>query len=185
MLETILNDAQVRMKKSVASFEQDLTKIRTGRAHTSLLDHVEVEYYGSMVPLSQAANVSVADHRTLMIQIWEKDMVKVIEKALINSDLGITPNTAGQNIHINLPPLTEERRRDMVKIVRAEGEQAKVAVRNIRRDSNQNIKQLVTDKEISEDDERRAEAEVQKLTDKYIAEIDALLDDKEKELMEM
>ncbi|UJF24635.1 ribosome recycling factor [Suttonella sp. R2A3] len=185
MLQEIQKDAASRMDKSVASLENDLSKIRTGRAHTSLLDHVEVEYYGAMVPLSQAANVSVADYRTLIIQIWEKDMVKVIEKALINSDLGLTPNTAGQNIHINLPPLTEERRKEMVKIVRHEGEQGKVAVRNIRRDANQHIKQLVADKEISEDDERRAEADIQKLTDQHIDKIDALLDEKEQELMEV
>lgn len=185
MMNEIKQDAKTRMEKSVKSFEEDLTKIRTGRAHSSLLDHVEVEYYGSMVPLSQAANVSVNDYRSLSIQIWEKDMVKVIEKALINSDLGLTPNTAGQTIHINLPPLTEDRRKEMVKIVRAEGEQAKVAIRNIRRDANNQVKQLVADKEASEDDQRRLEAEIQKLTDAHIEKIDAALNEKEQELMEV
>lgn len=185
MINEIKKDAASRMDKSVKSFQEDLTKIRTGRAQSSLLDHVEVEYYGAMVPLSQAANVSVSDYRSLSIQIWEKDMVKVIEKALINSDLGLTPNTAGQTIHINLPPLTEERRKEMVKVVRGEGEQAKVAVRNIRRDANSQIKQLVTDKEISEDDERRAEADIQKLTDQHIELIDQALNEKEQELMEV
>lgn len=185
MIQDIYKDAESRMKKTVASLENDLTKIRTGRANISLLDHVEVEYYGSMVPLSQAANVSVTDHRTLNIQVWERDMVKVIEKALLASDLGLTPNTAGQNIHINLPPLTEERRKELVKVVRGEGEQAKVAVRNIRRDANSAVKQLVSNKEISEDDERRAEADIQKLTDQYVAAVDKALARKEQELMEI
>ncbi|MDO5091481.1 MAG: ribosome recycling factor [Cardiobacteriaceae bacterium] len=185
MTQNILKDAESRMKKSVATLENDLTKIRTGRANPSLLDHVEVEYYGSLVPLTQAANITVTDHRTLNIQIWERDMVKVIEKALIDSDLGLTPNTAGQNIHINLPPLTEERRKELVKVVRGEGEQSKVAVRNIRRDANHAVKQLVTNKEISEDDERRAEADIQKLTDHYVGEIDKVLGKKEQELMEL
>lgn len=185
MIQEIYKDAESRMKKSVATLENDLTKIRTGRANPSLLDHVEVEYYGSVVPLSQAANISVTDHRTLNIQIWERDMVKVIEKALIDSDLGLTPNTAGQNIHINLPALTEERRKELVKVVRGEGEQSKVAVRNIRRDANQAVKQLVNNKEISEDDERRAEADIQKLTDQYVALVDKALARKEQELMEI
>ncbi|SUO93131.1 ribosome recycling factor [Suttonella ornithocola] len=185
MLNTIFKDAEDRMKKSLVSLDNELSKIRTGRANVGLLDHVEVEYYGSMVPLSQAANVSVSDYRTLTIQIWEKDMVSKIEKAIINSDLGLTPNTAGQNIHINLPPLTEERRKEMVKVVKAEGEQAKVAIRNIRRDANNEIAKLVADKSISEDDQRRGETEVQKLTDKYVEQIDAALATKEKDLMEM
>lgn len=185
MMQTIQKDAATRMEKSVQLLEHELSKIRTGRANVSLLDHVQVEYYGSMVPLSQAANVSVTDYRSLTIQVWERNMVAVIEKALINSDLGLTPNTAGQNIHINLPPLTEERRKDLVKVVRNEGEQAKVAIRNVRRDANQSIKQLVTDKQASEDDERRAEAEIQKLTDKYVEQVDKVLADKEKELMEV
>lgn len=185
MIQDIFKDAESRMKKTVATLENDLTKIRTGRANASLLDHVEVEYYGAMVPLSQAANISVTDHRTLNIQVWERDMVKVIEKSLLASDLGLTPNTAGQNIHINLPPLTEERRKELVKVVKNEGEQSKVAVRNIRRDANHAVKQLVANKEISEDDERRAEADIQKLTDQYTALVDKALARKEQELMEI
>ena len=185
MLDPIFKDADERMNKSLQSLDVALSKIRTGRANVGLLDHIEVEYYGAMVPLSQAANVSVSDYRTLMIQIWERDMVSKIEKAIINSDLGLTPNTAGQNIHINLPPLTEERRKEMVKVVQKEGEDAKVAVRNIRRDANNEIAKLLADKQISEDDQRRGETEVQKLTDKHVEKIDAALVAKEKELMEM
>lgn len=185
MLDPIFKDADERMNKSLQSLDVALSKIRTGRANVGLLDHIEVEYYGAMVPLSQAANVSVSDYRTLMIQIWERDMVSKIEKAIINSDLGLTPNTAGQNIHINLPPLTEERRKEMVKVVKKEGEVAKVAVRNIRRDANNEIAKLLADKQISEDDQRRGETEVQKLTDKHVEKIDAALAAKEKELMEM
>ncbi|SUO97362.1 ribosome recycling factor [Suttonella indologenes] len=185
MLDPIFKDADERMNKSLQSLDVALSKIRTGRANVGLLDHIEVEYYGAMVPLSQAANVSVSDYRTLMIQIWERDMVSKIEKAIINSDLGLTPNTAGQNIHINLPPLTEERRKEMVKVVKKEGEDAKVAVRNIRRDANNEIAKLLADKQISEDDQRRGETEVQKLTDKHVEKIDAALVAKEKELMEM
>lgn len=185
MLNAIFKDADERMNKSLQSLDLALGKIRTGRANVGLLDHIEVEYYGAMVPLSQAANLSVSDYRTLMIQIWERDMVSKIEKAIINSDLGLTPNTAGQNIHINLPPLTEERRKEMVKIVKKEGEDAKVAVRNIRRDANNEIAKLLADKQISEDDQRRGEAEIQKLTDKHVEKIDAALSVKEKELMEI
>lgn len=185
MLDPIFKDADERMNKSLQSLDVALSKIRTGRANVGLLDHIEVEYYGAMVPLSQAANVSVSDYRTLMIQIWERDMVSKIEKAIINSDLGLTPNTAGQNIHINLPPLTEDRRKEMVKVVKKEGEDAKVAVRNIRRDANNEIAKLLADKQISEDDQRRGETEVQKLTDKHVEKIDAALAAKEKELMEM
>ncbi len=185
MLTEIHKDAESRMKKSLQSLDQSLSKIRTGRANVGLLDHVEVEYYGSMVPLSQAANVSVTDHRTLMIQVWEKDMVAKIEKAIITSDLGLTPNTAGQNIHINLPPLTEERRKEMVKVVKNEGEQCKIAIRNIRRDANNDIAKLLADKDISEDEQRRAETDIQKLTDKYVEKVDAELAEKEKELMEI
>ena len=185
MLDPIFKDADERMNKSLQSLDVALSKIRTGRANVGLLDHIEVEYYGAMVPLSQAANVSVSDYRTLMIQIWARDMVSKIEKAIINSDLGLTPNTAGQNIHINLPPLTEERRKEMVKVVKKEGEDAKVAVRNIRRDANNEIAKLLADKQISEDDQRRGETEVQKLTDKHVEKIDAALAAKEKELMEM
>lgn len=185
MLNAIYKDADERMNKSLQALEVALSKIRTGRANVGLLDHIEVEYYGAMVPLSQAANVSVSDYRSLVIQIWERDMVSKIEKAIINSDLGLTPNTAGQNIHINLPPLTEERRKEMVKIVKKEGEEAKVAVRNIRRDANNEIGKLLADKQISEDDQRRGEAEIQKLTDKHVEQVDAALAAKEKELMEI
>lgn len=185
MLDEIQKDTAERMEKTIASLINELSKIRTGRANVNLLDHIQVEYYGAAVPLSQAANVSISDARSLQIQVWERDMVSVIEKAIINSDLGLTPNTAGQVIHINLPPLTEQRRKEMVKVVRNEGEQAKIAIRNIRRDANSGIKQLVNDKEISEDDERRAEAEIQKLTDKFVEQVDKHLAEKEKDLMEI
>ena len=183
MIGEIYKDAEARMKKSLHALENELSKIRSGRASAALLDHVEVEYYGAIVPLTQAANVSVGDYHTLNIQIWEKDMVAKIEKAIINSDLGLTPNTAGQNIHINLPPLSEERRKEMVKVVKNEGEQAKIAIRNIRRDANQAIARLRADKHISEDDERRGEDKIQKLTDHAIADVDNVLAGKEKELL--
>lgn len=185
MLDEIQKDTAERMEKTISSLVKELGKIRTGRANANLLDHIQVEYYGSTVPLSQAANIAVSDSRSLQIQVWERDMVSVIEKAIINSDLGLTPNTAGQVIHINLPPLTEQRRKEMVKVVRNEGEQTKIAIRNIRRDANSSIKQLVNDKAISEDDERRAEAEIQKLTDKFVEQVDSHLANKEKELMEI
>lgn len=183
MIDAIHEDAEVRMKKSLRALENELSRMRSGRASTALLDHVEVQYYGSMVPLSQAANVSISDHHTLNIQIWEKDMVAEIEKAIINSDLGLTPNTAGQNIHINLPPLTEERRKELVKVARNEGEQTKIAIRNIRRDANQSLARLFADKEISADEQRRGEAGIQKLTDRAVADADAVLASKEKELL--
>lgn len=185
MIKDLLSQTQQRMSKTVEVLRVDLTKIRTGRANTGLLDHLQVEYYGSLVSVSQVANVSVRDHRSLTLQIWEKDMVKSIEKALINSDLGLTPNTVGQTIHINLPPLTEERRKELVKVVKSEGESAKVAVRNIRRDANQQLKNWVQSKEISEDDERRAETDIQKITDQNSEKIDKVLIEKEKELMEI
>lgn len=185
MIEDIKKDAKVRMSKSIESLKVDLSRIRTGRAHPSLLDHVTVDFYGSEVPIGQAANVSNSDARTLSIQPWDKTMVPVIEKALINSDLGITPTSAGDVIRITLPPLTEERRKDLVKIVRGEGENAKIAIRNIRRDANSGVKQLLNDKDISEDDERRAETEIQKITDDFVGQVDSLLDEKEAELMEV
>lgn len=185
MLDEIKKDASVRMSKSVASLQQELTKIRTGRAHTSLLDHITVEYYGSQVPLNQVANVGVEDSRTLTVSPWEKDMVKVIEKAIINSDLGLNPATAGTIIRVPLPPLTEERRKDMIRVVRNEAEGARVAVRNIRRDALQDIKELMKEKMIGEDEERRGEGEIQEITDKYVAEIDEVLAVKEAELMEI
>lgn len=185
MIEDIKADARDRMGKSVEALKQDLSKIRTGRAHPSLLDHIKVDYYGSEVPLAQAANVSVEDSRTLMIVPWEKPMVQAIEKAIMKSDLGLNPNTAGTAIRIPMPQLTEERRKDMVRIVRAEGEGARVAVRNIRRDANNDFKELLKARDISEDDARRAEEAIQKLTDEFIEKIDKLLAVKEAELMEI
>ncbi|MEJ2128016.1 MAG: ribosome recycling factor [Woeseiaceae bacterium] len=185
MLDEIKKDAGERMGKSVASLKQDLTKIRTGRAHTSLLDHITVEYYGSQVPLNQVSNVNVEDSRTLTVTPWEKEMVPVIEKAIMTSDLGLNPATAGTVIRVPLPPLTEERRKDMIRVVRNEAEGGRIAVRNIRRDAIHDIKDLLKEKMIGEDDERRAEEEIQVITDKYIAQIDELLAEKESELMEI
>lgn len=185
MLDEIKKDAGTRMAKSVASLQQDLTKIRTGRAHTSLLDHITVEYYGSPVPLKQVANVGVEDSRTLIITPWEKDMVQAIEKAIMGSDLGLNPASAGTVIRVPLPALTEERRKDMIRVVRQEAEGGRIAVRNIRRDALHDIKELLKEKMIGEDDERRAEGEIQGITDKYVAEIDKLLAEKEAELMEV
>lgn len=185
MIETIKKDAKARMGKSIESLNLELSRIRTGRAHPSLLDHVMVDFYGSEVPVGQAANVSNSDSRTLTIQPWDKAMVAVIEKAIINSDLGITPTSAGDVIRISLPPLTEERRKDLVKIVKGEGENAKVAIRNIRRDANSAVKKLLNDKDITEDDERRAETDIQKITDDFVGQVDSVLTVKEKELLEV
>ena len=180
-----MKDAGVRMSKSVAALQSELTKIRTGRAHTSLLDHITVEYYGSQVPLSQVANVGVEDSRTLTVTPWEKDMVKVIEKAIMNSDLGLNPASAGTVIRVPLPALTEERRKDLIRVVRGEAEGGRVAVRNIRRDAMHDVKELLKEKMIGEDEERRAEGDIQTVTDKYVAEIDTVLAAKEAELMEI
>jgi ribosome recycling factor len=185
VLDEIKKDAGSRMAKSVASLQQDLTKIRTGRAHTSLLDHISVEYYGSQVPLSQVSNVGVEDSRTLIVTPWEKDMVKVIEKAIMNSDLGLNPSSAGTVIRVPLPALTEERRKDMIRVVRHEAEGAKIAVRNIRRDALHDAKELLKEKMIGKDDEHRGEGEIQDITDRHIAEIDKVLAAKEEELMEV
>ena len=185
MLDEIKKDAAERMAKSVNSLQQDLTKIRTGRAHTSLLDHITVEYYGSQVPLNQVSNVGVEDSRTLIITPWEKDMVKPIEKAIMGSDLGLNPSSAGTVIRVPLPPLTEERRKDMIRVVRQEAEGGRIAVRNIRRDAMHDIKELLKEKMIGEDEERRAEVEIQGITDKHVAEIDKILAEKEAELMEV
>jgi len=185
MIDELKEDAEIRMGKSVASLQNDLMKLRTGRAHTSLLDHITVEYYGSEVPLSQVANISVLDSRTLSVSPWEKPMVQAIEKAIMNSNMGLNPATTGELIRIPLPPLTEERRRDMIKVVRAEGEAAKVAIRNIRRDVLSDVKSLLKDKEITEDDERQAQDDVQKITDKYVKQVDEALVIKEKDLMEI
>lgn len=176
-------DAEARMQKSLDTLSAQLMKLRTGRANAALLDHVRVEYYGSEVPISQVANVVVEDARTLSITPWEKSMVGPIEKAILASDLGLTPNTAGTTMRINLPPLTEERRRDLVKIVKAEVEQTRVAIRAIRRDANQAVKDAVKAKTLTQDDEKRAEAEIQKLTDSYIAKAEEIGVAKEKELM--
>lgn len=185
MINDVKQQADSRMHKSITSLKEALTKIRTGRAHTSLLDHIMVPYYGSDVPLTQAANVAVADARTLTVTPWEKNMVPAIEKAIMTSDLGLNPVTVGGVIRINLPSLTEERRRDLIKIVRSETEGARVAIRNIRRDANNDLKKLVKDKAISEDEERRAQDDIQKLTDKCIADVDKILETKEAELMEI
>jgi ribosome recycling factor len=185
MIEEIKADAKDRMGKSIEALKQELGKIRTGRAHASLLDHIRVEYYGSEVPLSQVANVSVEDSRTLTVSPWEKPMVQVIEKAIMTSDLGLNPSSAGTVIRIPMPPLTEERRKDLVRVVRSEAEGARVAIRNIRRDANSDFKDLLKEKEISEDDERRAEDDIQKLTNQFVEQIDQLLAVKEAELMEI
>jgi len=185
VLDEIKKDAGDRMAKSVAALQQELTKIRTGRAHTSLLDHITVEYYGSQVPLNQVSNVNVEDSRTLTITPWEKDLVGVIEKAIMNSDLGLNPASAGTVIRVPLPALTEERRKDMIRVVRNEAEGGRIAIRNVRRDAISDIKDLMKEKMIGEDEERRAEDEVQVITDKYVAQIDQVLAEKEAELMEI
>lgn len=185
MNDAIFKDAKSRMQKSVESLIGELAKIRTGRAHPSLLDHIVVEYYGSEVPLNQVANIAIEDARTLTVTPWEKSMVSKVEKAIMTSDLGLNPATVGTVIRVPLPALTEERRRDLIKIVRAEAENGRIAVRNIRRDAINSYKQQVKDKLLSEDDERRADAAIQKLTDETIAEIDRLLAEKEKELLEI
>lgn len=185
MIEDIKKDASERMDKSVAALRQEFTKIRTGRAHTSLLDHITVDYYGAATPLNQVANVNVEDSRTLTVSPWEKSMVQVIEKAILTSDLGLNPATAGTIIRVPLPPLTEERRKDMIRLVRQEAEGGRIAIRNIRRDALSDMKDLLKEKMIGEDDERRAEDEVQTITDKHIAEVDKTLAQKESELMEI
>jgi len=175
--------AEQKMQRSIDAFKNDLSKIRTGRAHTGLLDHIQCDYYGSPVPISQVANLTLIDARTIGVQPWEKKMVQVVEKAIRESDLGLNPATHGDVIRVPMPALTEERRRELTKVVKSEGETAKVAVRNLRRDANEQLKKLVKDKEISEDDERRAGDDVQKLTDKFVAEIDKLVQTKEAEIM--
>lgn len=183
MLNDIKNDTKARMAKSVEAFRHDLVKIRTGRATTSLVDHIKVNYYGSEVPLSQVASVAVSDARSLTITPWEKPMVSAVEKAILGSDLGLTPNTAGMAIRLNLPPLTEERRRDLAKVVHSGGEDAKVAIRNIRRDANHQVKELLKEKQITEDESSRAEQDIQKLTDEAIRNVDEVVKAKEQELM--
>ena len=185
MINDIKLDAEKRMKKTVESLRHEMTKIRTGRANASLLDHVQVDYYGNLTPLPQLANITSSDSRTLMVTPWEKSMVAAVEKAILTSDLGLNPATSGSAIRVPMPALTEERRKEMVKLVKVEGEDAKIAIRNVRRDANNQLKDLVKDKAIAEDDERRAIDVIQKLTDKYIAEADSVLADKEKDLMEI
>ncbi|MCA0299046.1 ribosome recycling factor [Pseudoxanthomonas sp. F11] len=183
MLNDIKKDAQARMAKSIDALRHTLVKVRTGRASTALVEHLKVNYYGSDVPLSQVATVTISDSRSLTITPWEKQIVGAVEKAILASDLGLTPNTAGTTIRLNLPALTEERRKELSKVVHGEGEDTKVAIRNIRRDANQQIKDLLKDKQITEDDERRAEEEIQKLTDKSIKDVDDVVKAKEQELM--
>ena len=179
----IRSATDVKMNQSIASFQSNLTRIRTGRANPALLDTIHVDYYGSMVPMSQVANVSLLDARTISVQPWEKKMVGAVEKAIRDADLGLNPATMGETIRVPMPALTEERRKELTKVVKGEAEGAKVAVRNLRRDAMEQFKKLVKDKTISEDDERRGQDEVQKLTDKFVAEIDKLVAEKEKEIM--
>jgi len=185
MIDDILKDAKIRMGKSVEALENEMTRLRTGRAHPSLLEHVRVDYYGSETPLSQVANINTEDARTLTVTPWEQGMVQAVEKAIINSDLGLNPNTAGTIIRVPVPPMTEERRKDMVKVVRGEAENARISVRNIRRDANSDLKELEKEKEISKDELRKSEEDVQKLTDAAIKNVDDVLAKKEEDLMEV
>ncbi|MEQ5619228.1 ribosome recycling factor [Providencia rettgeri] len=184
MINEIQKDAQDRMEKSLEAFKNQISKVRTGRASPSLLDGITVEYYGSATPLRQLANVTVEDSRTLAISVFDRSMSPAIEKAIMASDLGLNPSSAGTVIRVPLPPLTEERRKDLIKVVRGEAEQGRIAVRNVRRDANDKVKALLKDKEISEDDERRSQDDIQKLTDSYIKKVDVALAQKEAELME-
>lgn len=184
MIDDIKKDASIRMGKSVAALRQELQKLRTGRANTALLEHLTVEYYGAEVPLTQVANIGVEDSRTLTVTPWEKQMVVVVEKAIMTSDLGLTPATAGTVIRVPLPPLTEERRKDMIRLVKHEAENARIAVRNIRRDAIHQVKELLKEKMVTEDEDHRAHDDIQKLTDKYVAEIDKVTEEKESELLE-
>ena len=183
MLNDIKKTAEQKMQRAIEVLKADLAKVRTGRAHAGLLDHVMVEYYGSMVPISQVGSVSLVDARTITVQAWEKPMLAKIEKAIRESDLGLNPANSGDMLRVPMPALTEERRRDLIKVVKGEGEDAKVSIRNVRRDANDQLKKLLKDKEISEDDERRAQDEIQKLTDKYVIEVDKALQVKEADLM--
>jgi len=183
VIDEIKQDASSRMRKSIEALSNELSKVRTGRANARLLDHVMVDYYGNLVPINQAATVAVEDARTIAITPWENSMVAVLEKAIMSSDLGLNPTTAGMVIRVIMPQLTEERRKDLVKVVRHEAEKGRVAIRNIRRDANTDFKELLKEKEISEDEERQAEDEIQKLTDQFIKEIETMLEQKEKDLM--
>jgi ribosome recycling factor len=183
MIDDIKKDAEARMAKSVDALRHELAKIRTGRAHPSLLDHITVDYYGTETPIKQVANVTAEDARTLAVSPWEKSMVQAVEKAIMQSDLGLNPNTAGMVIRVPMPPLTEERRRDLIKVARQEAEQGRVAIRNVRRDANSELKEMVKEKMISEDDERRGQELVQKLTDRFVKAVDQVLEEKEADLM--
>ena len=185
MVDDIKKDAEARMARSVEALRQELGKIRTGRAHARLLDHVTVSYYGSDVPLNQVASITVSDPRTLAISPWEKKIIPDVEKAIVRSDLGLNPVTGSDVIRVPLPPLTEERRREMTRVVRQEAEQARIAVRNVRRSANQHLKALIKEEHLPEDAEKRAEAEIQKLTDRHVARIDSVLEEKEHDLMEV
>lgn len=179
----VKKNAEQRMIKSIDTLKTDLAKVRTGRAHTGILDHIQVDYYGTPTQISQVASVTLLDARTISVQPWEKKMIPVIEKAIRESDLGLNPSSQGDSIRVPTPPLSEERRKEMVKLVKTEGEDAKIAVRNIRRDANEALKRMVKDKAASEDEERRAQDDVQKLTDRFVADIDKLISEKEKEVM--
>jgi ribosome recycling factor len=183
MISDVRNSAEQKMTRSIETLKADLAKVRTGRAHTGLLDHIHVDYYGSSIPLSQAANVTLADPRTIGVTPWEKKMIPVVEKAIRESDLGLNPATSGEMIRVPMPALTEERRKELIKVVHKEAEAAKIAVRNVRRDANEQLKKLLKDKQCSEDDERRAHDELQKLTDRFVADVDRLLQAKEADLM--
>jgi ribosome recycling factor len=183
MINDVKQSAEQKMQKSLEALKIDLGKVRTGRAHTGILDHVQVDYYGSLMPINQIANISLADARTITVQPWEKNLISKVEKAIRDADLGLNPSTNGDVIRVPMPALTEERRRDLTKVVRGEAESAKVSVRNVRRDANEALKKMLKDKEIGEDDERRAQDEIQKLTDKFVAEIDKMLQAKETDLM--
>lgn len=185
MIDGLIQDTTKRMEKAIEAFKNELSKMRSGRAHPSLLDHVMVDYYGNQTPVNQVANITVEDPRTLGITPWEKSMVPLIEKAILKSDLGLNPATSGNIIRVPLPAMTEARRKEMIKLVRQEAENARVSVRNARRDANTQVKDLLKAKELTEDDERRSEDRIQKLTDKFIAEIDAIVEKKEKDLMEI
>ncbi len=183
MIAELKKSAEQKMQKTVDALKHDYQKVRTGRAHTGLLDHIQVDYYGAMMPINQVANVTLADARTIAVQPWEKKMVQVVEKAIRDSDLGLNPATSSDVIRVPMPPLTEERRKDLIKVVRHEAENARIAVRNVRRDANEHLKKLLKDHSISEDDERHAQTDVQKLTDRYIADIDKVLQTKEADLL--
>ena len=183
MIAGLRSSTEQRMQKSIDALKSDLGKVRTGRAHTGILDHVHVDYYGSMVPLSQVAGVTLIDARTIGIQPWEKSMAGKVEKAIREADLGLNPASQGDMIRVPMPALTEERRRELIKVVKHEGENAKIAIRNLRRDANNSLKEALKKKEIPEEDERRAQDDIQKLTDRYVTEVDRLLADKEKDLM--